>query len=170
MPTPDTKRPNQMIYNPSIQQGCGRRSGRKVPVLLLLMFLLPRPDSFAQSKDETRVAARVLELRSAMIDADGKALRALTSEKLSYGHSSGLVEGKESFVRKIVTGESDFVNMELNEQTVTVSGNTAIVRHRLDADVRDGGKPARIRLHVVLVWQRQGGDWVLLARQAVKIP
>jgi len=126
--------------------------------------------ALAQTKEESRVAAQVLELRRAMIDADGKALRSLTSEKLSYGHSNGLVEDRESFVKKLVTGESDFVNMELSDQTITVSGQTALVRHRLDADIKDGGKPNKVKLQVLLIWQRQGGDWKLLARQAIRIP
>jgi ketosteroid isomerase-like protein len=126
--------------------------------------------ALSQTKEESRVAAQVLELRRAMIDADGKALRSLTSEKLSYGHSNGLVEDRESFVKKLVTGESDFVNMELSDQTVTVSGQTALVRHRLDADIKDGGKSNKVKLQVLLVWQRQGGDWKLLARQAIRLP
>jgi ketosteroid isomerase-like protein len=126
--------------------------------------------ALSQTKEESRVAAQVLELRRAMIDADGKSLRSLTSEKLSYGHSNGLVEDRESFVKKLVTGESDFVNMELSDQTISVSGQTAIVRHRLDADIKDGGKPNKVKLQVLLVWQRQGGDWKLLARQAIRLP
>ena len=126
--------------------------------------------ALSQTKEESRVAAQVLELRRAMIDADGKSLRSLTSEKLSYGHSNGLVEDRESFVKKLVTGETDFVNMELSDQTISVSGQTAIVRHRLDADIKDGGKPNKVKLQVLLVWQRQGGDWKLLARQAIRLP
>ena len=126
--------------------------------------------ALSQTKEESRVAAQVLELRRAMIDADGKSLRSLTSEKLSYGHSNGLVEDRVSFVKKLVTGESDFVNMELSDQTISVSGQTAIVRHRLDADIKDGGKPNKVKLQVLLVWQRQGGDWKLLARQAIRLP
>ena len=126
--------------------------------------------ALSQTKEESRVAAQVLELRRAMIDADGKSLRSLTSEKLSYGHSNGLVEDRESFVKKLVTGESDFVNMELSDQTITVSGQTALVRHRLDADIKDGGKPNKVKLQVLLIWQRQGGDWKLLARQAIRLP
>ena len=141
-----------------------------VIAFFLIASWLDCPPAFSQSKEESRVAAQVLELRSAMIDADGKALRSLTAEKLSYGHSSGLVEDKQTFVRKLVTGESDFVNMELSDQTVSVSGQTAIVRHRLDADVKDGGKPNRVRLQVLLVWQKQAGEWRLLARQAIRLP
>lgn len=143
------------------------------PVALLLALTASiKSGARAQtgSKDETRVAAQVMELRRAMIDADGKALRALTSEKLSYGHSNGLVEDREAFVRKLVTGESDFVNMEISDQTVAVSGQTAIVRHRLDADIKESGKPNKVRLQVLLVWQKQGGDWKLLARQAIRLP
>ncbi|MEK7226911.1 MAG: nuclear transport factor 2 family protein, partial [Bacteroidota bacterium] len=32
----------------------------------------------------------------------------------------------------------------------------------------DGGKPGEVHLLVMLVWQKQGGKWILLARQAVK--
>lgn len=138
--------------------------------VLSIAFTLICSAVLSQPKEESRVAAQVLELRRAMIDADGKALRSLTSEKLSYGHSNGLVEDRESFVKKLVTGESDFVNMELSDQTLTVSGQTAIVRHRLDADIKDGGKPNKVRLQVLLIWQRQGGDWKLLARQAIRLP
>ena len=137
---------------------------------ILWILALLCSTTVAQTKEESRVSAQVLELRRAMIDGDGKALRSLTAEKLSYGHSSGLVEDKQTFVKKLVTGESDFVNMELSDQTVSVSGQTAIVRHRLDADVKDGGKPNRVRLQVLLVWQKQAGEWRLLARQAIRLP
>ena len=138
--------------------------------LLLMLLTLSGNTAFTQSKDESRVAGRVLELRRAMIDGDRKALETLTSDRLSYGHSSGLVEDKAAFIKKLVTGESDFVNMELSDQTVSVSGQTAIVRHRLDAEIKDGGKPSKVRLQVLLVWQKHGGDWRLLARQAIRLP
>jgi ketosteroid isomerase-like protein len=141
---------------------------RSLAVLLLLLTHFGKT-AFSQTKEESRVEAKVLELRRAMIEGDRKALEALTSDRLSYGHSSGLVEDKPSFIKKLVTGESDFVNMELSDQTVTVSGQTAIVRHRLDAEIKDGGKPGRVKLQVMLVWQKQAGDWRLLARQAIRL-
>lgn len=124
----------------------------------------------AQTSSETGLLSRLEELRKAMIDADGKALDELTSDKLSYGHSNLRIEDKQAFIRKLVSGESDFLSMELSEQQVTLSGRTALLRCKLTGETMDDGKPGQPRLHVLMVWQKEGGRWRLLARQAVKIP
>jgi ketosteroid isomerase-like protein len=123
----------------------------------------------AQSKAETAVAAAVEKLRKAMIDGNRQDLESIASDKLSYGHSSGLVEGKTEFVEKIASGKSDFVTIDLPDQTISVSGNTAIVRHKLNATTNDGGKPGEVHLQVLLIFQKDQKQWKLLARQAVKL-
>lgn len=128
-------------------------------------------DSSMTGSTETELLSKKVEqLRLAMIDGDGKALRALSTPQLSYGHSSGNMEDQTAFIEKIASGKSDFVTMELTDQTITVSGDVALVRHNLNADIKDGGVPNRIHLGVLLVWQKQAGDWKLLARQAFKFP
>jgi ketosteroid isomerase-like protein len=125
--------------------------------------------TFAQSKTETQVAAATEQLRKAMVDGDRTALENLAAEQLSYGHSGGHIDDKKEFVEKIASGNSDFLSIDLTEQTISVSGKTAIVRHILVAKTHDKGKdPADIKLRIILVWQKQGGQWKLLARQAVK--
>ncbi|MFT3827241.1 MAG: nuclear transport factor 2 family protein [Chitinophagaceae bacterium] len=136
-------------------------------VLLAGLFSV---NSFAQSKDEVAVTAAVETLRKAMVDADKATLEKITLADLSYGHSSGKLEDKATFIDNIVTGKSDFVTIELTEQTVKVTGNTAIVRHKLAADTNDSGKPGNVKLYILLVWQKDKGQWKLLARQAVKVP
>jgi ketosteroid isomerase-like protein len=123
----------------------------------------------AQGKKERAVAIAVEHLRKAMVDGDKTELEKSVSDKLSYGHSGGHVEGKAEFVEKIVTGKSDFVIIDLTEQTISISGKVAVVRHILTAKTNDNGKPADVKLKVLTVWQRQKGGWKLLARQAVHI-
>lgn len=123
----------------------------------------------AQGKKESSVLAAVEALRIAMINADSIALHRLTSARLTYGHSSGLVEQRSAFVNKIVAGTSDFVTIQLADQQVEVAGKTAIVRHTLHATTNDQGKPGEVHLKVLLVWHQYKGKWKLLARQAVKI-
>ena len=89
---------------------------------------------------------------------------------LSYGHSGGKIEDKPTFVNNIVSGKSDFVTIELADQTIAVSGSTAIVRHALNATTNDNGKAGEVHLNVLLVWVKDGGQWKLLARQAVHVP
>ncbi|WP_218508945.1 nuclear transport factor 2 family protein [Variovorax sp. dw_308] len=120
--------------------------------------------------DAQAVAAAAEKLRVAMIDPTPAALNALVADDLSYGHSGGKVDTKTSFMADLMSGASDFVTIAITEQTIKIVGNNAIVRHTLTADTNDGGKPGKVAIKILGVWQKQGGDWKLLARQAVRPP
>ena len=141
---------------------------KKIASILVALFSI---FSFAnaQSKSEMAVSNAVEQLRKAMVDADSLMLDKLTLPQLSYGHSGGHIDGKKELIQNIVSGKSDFVTMELPEQTIAISKNIAVVRHKLNAATNDGGKPAVVHLAVLLIWQKLHGDWKLLARQAVKL-
>lgn len=135
----------------------------------IAVFLFASLQVSAQNKQQTAVANAVEQLRKAMVDADSVMLDKLTSEQLSYGHSSGHLDDRIIFIQKIVSGKSDFVTLEFAEQSILISKNTAIVRHKLNAVTNDNGKPGEVHLSVLLVWQKRHGQWKLLARQAVKL-
>lgn len=135
-----------------------------------LLASLISPPLLAADREVDVVDKKVAALRLAMIDADAKALKALSSPMLSYGHSGGHIENQAEFIEKIASGKSDFVTMDLSDQTISISGDTALVRHILNADIKDGGVANTIKLGVLLVWQKQQGEWKLLARQAFKFP
>lgn len=136
--------------------------------LILMVMIMQASLLSGQTKEAAKVQKAVSALNKAILEADKSKLEDLTSSKLSYGHSSGVVDSKEVFVEKIVSGASDFVTMETSEETITISGNTAVVRHILKADTNDGGKPGKANIRVLQVWNKEGGHWKLLARQAVK--
>ena len=138
--------------------------------LLLVAFLLVNIVSFAQSSDEKAVAEAVEKLRVAIIGAKEADLMKLTSPKLTYGHSNGLMEDQKEFIRALTSEESKFTKIDLSEQTITISGDVAIVRHKLIGDTHNKGKdPAPVRLGVLTVWQKVKGQWVLIGRQAFKL-
>jgi ketosteroid isomerase-like protein len=137
-------------------------------LFFIIIYSLLTMNSFAQNTEEAVVAASVEQLRVAMINADKKLLEKITAEDLSYGHSSGLVEGKKEFIEKLITGKSDFVSIEISNQKIVVQGSSAIVRHELHAQTNDSGKAGEVHLKVLLVWHKYGKEWKLLARQAVK--
>jgi hypothetical protein len=133
-----------------------------------LLLLTLSVSGFAQSADEKAVAAAVDKLKSAMIDPTKSNLNNIALAELSYGHSNGLVEDKAAFMENLLSGKSDFVKINLTDQTVKVVGNTALVRHTLSGDTNNSGVAGTVKLAVLLVWQKQQGQWKLLARQAVK--
>ncbi|MFT4173776.1 MAG: nuclear transport factor 2 family protein [Rhodocyclaceae bacterium] len=110
------------------------------------------------------------QLRFAMITPDRATLEKLTSKDLSYGHSSGKVDTQASFIGDLLSGASDFVTIDITNQTVATTQNVTIIRHMLAAETNDGGKPGTVKLHVLQVWQQEAGAWKLVARQAVRPP
>jgi len=136
---------------------------------LLLIITTAGNVLLAQSKDEKDVAAAVESLRKVMVDPDKATLEKLTSMDLSYGHSSGKVQTQAEFIDALVSGASDFLNIDLSDQTIKIIGNTALVRHVLNANTSDNGKPGVAKIAILLVWIKQNKEWKLLARQAVKI-
>lgn len=137
-------------------------------IFTVLVLTLVSVFGFSQSKQEKAVADAVEKLKAAMISGNRADIEKMVCDSLSYGHSGGHIDDKKEFVEKLASGKSDFVTMDLSEQTIYVTGKTAIVRHKLNATTNDGGKPGEVHLLVLLVWQKQGGQWKLLARQAVK--
>ena len=124
----------------------------------------------AQTADEKAVAAAVEKLRKAMVASDKAALGSLAAEQLSYGHSNGLVEDKAAFIDQFVTGKSVFLNITLSDQTIRIVGDAAIVRHHLVGDTNNNKVPGKADIIILMVWQKQKGEWKLLARQAAKLP
>jgi hypothetical protein len=142
----------------------------KKTLLLFGFLLIGNLVASAQSADEKALAATVEKLRVAIIDANEAELKKLTSTSLSYGHSNGLMEDQKEFIRALVSQESKFTKIELTDQTIAISGDVALVRHKLFGDTHNKGKdPAQVKLGVLMVFQKVKGNWVLLGRQAFKL-
>lgn len=138
----------------------------------LIWFLLFIPSlMIAQTKEEAAVAAAVEKLRLAMLSASEQQLSAIASPLLTYGHSGGMIEDKKAFVDTFVSGKSKFTSLNFDGQSIQIQGSTAIVRHSLTGETADKGKePGKVNIFVLLVFAKEKGQWILLARQAVKKP
>jgi hypothetical protein len=141
----------------------------KLVFIASLLLVAAASPALAQGKDDPALVATVESFRKALIDPDKGSLDRLTMNELTYGHSSGLIQDKAAFEQALLSGSSDFVSIDLSDQTISVVGNTAWVRHTLSAVTNDGGKPGTTHLSVLLIWMKQKGQWKLLARQAVKV-
>ncbi|WP_373517459.1 nuclear transport factor 2 family protein [Pricia sp.] len=125
---------------------------------------------FAQSNnDQQQLDTAVEELYRAMVDKDGKTLENLTAKDLTYGHSSGKIEDKPQYLDAVLNGSFEFSSIVPEGQNIHISGKTAIVRHIFVAEGTDDGEPTDVRIGVLLIYQKQGGKWKLLARQAYKL-
>ena len=111
------------------------------------------------------VAARVDMLRRTMLKPDKTAFEDLLADALSYGHTSGLVETKADMIDVLTSGRTTFQSLDQPEQTIAVTGDIAVVRHRFNGECVNDDKPGSPRIRVVQVWRKDNGRWRLLARQ-----
>ena len=121
--------------------------------------------------DENAVARNLEAFRSAQVAANAADLTALSAPELSYSHSDGLVEDRATFVANATSGKSTFLSLEYRNPTIRVVGNTAIVRFNWvgEQQARADASKTATNLHILMIWQKQGDDWKLLARSATKL-
>ena len=145
-------------------------SRRQIGAFAFLALGAASLPALAETSDQTAVAEAVAALTKAMLAADRAKLEALVSDNLSYGHSAGVVQDKKEFVDVIASKKTVYKSIELSNQTVTVAGNNAIVRHAWEGESGTGdGKWNVSKIGVMQVWQKDAGGWRLLARQAFKV-
>ncbi|PJJ67140.1 nuclear transport factor 2 family protein [Chryseobacterium geocarposphaerae] len=138
-------------------------------LIFATIFMLAFTVSAQKIDDKEAVAAVAEKLRLAMISGEKSDLESLILPELTYGHSGGHIDDAKEFVEKLVSKKSDFLTIDITNQTVNIVGNTAIVRHHFYATTADAGKaPGDVTLDILLVWVKVKNDWKLLARQAVK--
>jgi ketosteroid isomerase-like protein len=142
-------------------------------ILVVLCSLTALPQSSKKSRenkgDSKNVALVIEELSRAMVDRDKAVLENLVMDEMTYGHSSGKIENKTEFIEEVVNGAFDFISINPSEQTIYLSGDTAVVRHIFNAKAVNDGTQADIRIGNILVLKRNKGRWKVLARQAYKL-
>jgi len=136
-------------------------------LLIFSSLLISTSFCFAQ---KTEVEGAVSKLTKLMVTPDSLALDKIILNNLSYGHSSGKIQTKQEFMHSLLSGESDFVDIDLTDQTIVIQNKTALVRHTLNAKTNDKNVPGNVKLYILLIWSKEKSGWKLIGRQAVKVP
>ena len=106
----------------------------------------------------------------AMVRQDVETLARLLADDLSYTHSDGRTDTKESFLSLISGSAIRYLGVDYSNQKVTDCGDAVIVRGiarmRL---LRDPGGAQDYSVLFLDVWARRGGRWQMAAWQATRI-
>jgi ketosteroid isomerase-like protein len=143
-----------------------------LPILGLAAFgLLQAKAAHAMSADEEAVAKRLEAFRAAQVAGDAKALAALCAPELSYSHSDAHVEDKATFIKNATSDKSKVLSLAYQDPTIRVVGDVAIVRFHWvgESESVPDGKKSSTNLHILMNWQKQGGEWMLLTRASTKL-
>jgi hypothetical protein len=146
-----------------------RQLGGAGAVVLAMSSLSRSPSALGESAEDAVVGQAVEALRKALLTADKAQLETLTASQLSYGHSDGRVQNKAQFIDGVITSKSVIKSLTFPELSIAVAGDAAIVRHLFEAESETDGKTATVKIGTLQVWQKQDGNWKLLARQGYKL-
>ena len=144
---------------------------RQLALPALALGLLSVVPAFAASADEEAVAKNVEAFRKAQSAANPEVLASLCAAELSYSHSDAHVEDKATFIANATDGKSKVLSLEYQNLKITIVGPAAIVRFHWvgESESVADGKKSSTNLHILMNWQKQGGDWKLLSRASTKL-
>lgn len=137
-------------------------------ILTLLLFFIFEFEGYTQN---AQLISTLERFRSALVKADVKTLDNLTSDKLTYGHSNGLIEDKTQFIDAIKDGTSKFTALNFTDQQIFTEDNVFVVRNIWNCKTHNkGAPPDEFKLAVLSIWKVNKVDEItLLARQAIKL-
>jgi len=101
----------------------------------------------------------------AMLAADTAALGALLDEQLTYTHSSGGRDTRDSLLRKIADGALVYQEIAHPVDHLVIVGDTAVVAGKMIGSVVLDGAPLQLNNATMSVWVRRQGAWQLLGFQ-----
>jgi hypothetical protein len=108
--------------------------------------------------------------RQAMLAADVAALGTLLSDTLAYTHSTGVTDGKHSYLELLASGALRYESLEFALPRVRLMGTAGLVNAVMHAAVRKGELRRDIASSYLAVWEHTAAGWVLQAVQATALP
>lgn len=106
----------------------------------------------------------------AMTAGDLKALEAMVHEELAYTHSSGVVDGKASWLESMRSGRVRYKSVSCSERKVRIFGDVALMTGRASIEADIGGQPKSLRLLFLNAWAKTPQGWKFVAWQSTPMP
>jgi ketosteroid isomerase-like protein len=119
---------------------------------------------------EARIRQLEDERYQAMLDGDVETLGRLLSARLTYTHSNGARDTKESYLQKVRDGYFVYRSVTHPVDRIEILAGAALVIGDMRASAEIDGRPAEISSRALAVWAQDGQDWTLIAYQPTPLP
>lgn len=138
--------------------------------ILFVLVLLVSKVSFSQNDaGKMEIMMKMLTLKNALIAKDSVALSKVLADDVTYGHTNAMIQTKAELIRDVVSLVQDYKSIEPSDMKIRLFDNSAIVNMNAKIVLNYKNEPMELKMKITLVWIKHNNDWVLEARQAVKI-
>ena len=118
---------------------------------------------------EKDILALEEERFGAMIARDFPRLQLLVHDELMYTHSSGVVDGKATWLDSMKSGRVKYKKAQCTERKVRLYGDTALITGRAQIEAEIGGEPKTLKLLFLNAWTKTPHGWRFVAWQSTPL-
>jgi hypothetical protein len=105
----------------------------------------------------------------AMVSANRAELEVTLHPSLTYTHSNGKLDTRETLIESLVGGDIDYLSIETIEPQVRLRGETAVLTSNVRMQVEAAGRVHDLEMAVTAVYFFAEGRWQLAAYQSVRL-
>ena len=136
---------------------------------LIITILLIVNGSFVIAQDTTGLKKATAALNMALLEKDSVGLKKLMADHLLYGHSNLWLQSKQEVIADLFNGKIGYKKIETGTENFTINDDVIAVRSITKVEGILKGTAFGLNLQVLQVWKKIKKNWVLIARQSVKI-
>jgi len=129
-----------------------------------------RPE--VHSMSEQQLIQHLVQLearrRQAMIDDDMAFLENIYSNDLTYSHSDGKSDSKDSYLQGMRAGIWNYRGFESRQEHIRRIGECAVVTGLIDMDVVIRGEPMLLNSRYISIWREGETGWQMMAWQSTR--
>ncbi len=138
-------------------------------IVLLVIPLFISTLAFAQSKTETDITNLSGKRIKWLLEGKADSLALLYDENSITVHGNGLIKTAEEQLDDVKSGKITYKSIDVTENTVKDFGNTQVLVGKGIFTISLGGQELTYTMVYMEVYQKQGGQWKLVARQASEV-
>ena len=139
-------------------------------LLTFLGFIILSNTSLTQQNESSRLKNLCENKFDWLISKQTDSLNNLLDDRLLYIHSNGLIETKEDVIDHLLTGKLIYLQVDLDDLTVRISGSTGLVTGTGLFHGKMDGKEFAAKLLFTEVYIKENQQWQLISRHANKLP
>ena len=137
-------------------------------ILLLSMALLAAPVFAADESKDVEAAERGWGM--GVTSNDYALLDKVLAGDLTYTHSNGAVDTKDSYIGNLKSGKSKYVSIDYTDLKVQMlSKETAVTFCRAKVVTMVEGKHNPMSMSLLHVYKKNGKQWQLVAHQSARL-
>lgn len=112
------------------------------------------------TNEENIILNRYKEMQQAMVDKDIDRLNKIVKDGTTFTHMSGKTQTKEEYFEDIRTGALDYQSYTIENPSVSIDGNKAILKARVTLTANAYGAQGSYPFNVSAYFEKVDKEWL----------